>query len=267
MRQRHSHIKSRLRHLKPKKNLLKRPLFWIALLVAAMSVGIFYLFFFFPPFQVQTISISGNEKITSQDIEAIAWQNVDKNLLGLGHKSMFTVNTVALRENLLARFPGLGEVNVTKRWLKDLGINISERQAAAIFCEGDSTQNCFVIDKNGVIFEPAYSTAGNLIVRQTVAGAKLSIGQTLVDKDMMASINRLKDALKNNFQIELRQALAANPLVITTHEGWQIHFDPEQDIGAQLTKLDLLLKNEITPTTRENLDYIYLQYKDRAYYH
>ncbi len=262
---RHKHIKSKLRYLKPKKSLFDRSVFWLALLFLVVAGGVFYLFFFFPQFQVQAITISGNQNVSSVDIQTAAWQNINKKVLGISSKSIFTVNTTQLKRSLLTGFPDLENVNVQHRWLAGIHLEITERSPVATFCASKSFEQCFLIDKNGVIYANGNPTENNLIVRQA-GGQTFITGMPVIDKSSMAVITKVKDDLQNNFQIHVKEALVSNPLIFTTTEGWKLYVDPSISIDDQITKMDLLLKNTITPAVRKKLQYIYLQYKDRAYY-
>lgn len=273
MKHRHKHIKSKLRHLKPKKNLLLTKEFWFSVLGAVLVGTLVYFVFFFPKFQIQTVGISGNQKVATGDIETIAWNQINKNILGVDFKNMMMVDFSAMKKNLLTGFPVIEEVKITHNWFQNINLEITERKPIAVFCPNKSIQNCFFIDRHGVIFErvddgaaPLSGVEGRLAVRQAFDESKLTTGKSVVDSHIMEAIVKVSDTLENNFQINVREALSSNPLIFTTSEGWQIYFDPTQDINMQITKLDLLLKNEITPAIRQNLQYIYLQYKDRAYY-
>jgi hypothetical protein len=74
--------------------------------------------------------------------------------------------------------------------------------------------------------------------------------------------------LKDNFQINLEEALVTSPLRldVNTSENWRIYFDlgPDSDINLQLTKLNLLLNGGISTASRKTLRYIDLRPKDRA---
>lgn len=267
MSYRKKHIHPKIRSLRPKKRFWKKRWFWTSFLLAALAAGLFYLFFFFPKFQVQTVTVWGNDKVSGEDISSVAWKAINKKMLGIRQRNIFTVYEDSLKQSLLDAFPAIEEVAVKKEWLGAVNLKITERKPLAVFCQGSGKENCFTLDKHGVIYESAYSIAGNLIVR---AGsgfeAPLSEGQHVIDASLMQSIVKIRDTLRHNFQIELAEVLWENPLVATTTEGWKIYFDPAVNMEMQITKMDLLLKNEITPAVRKKLNYIYLQYKDRAYY-
>ena len=40
----------------------------------------------------------------------------------------------------------------------------------------------------------------------------------------------------------------------------------QETAEPQITKMNLLLEQEIVPAQRKNIEYIYLQYQDKAYY-
>ena len=86
----------------------------------------------------------------------------------------------------------------------------------------------------------------------------------------MNDIYKIQKDLKDNFQINLTEALITSPirLNVTTGEGWQIYFNLQgnPDINSQITKLNLLLNGDITPTIRKTLQYIDLRFQDRAFY-
>ena len=45
-----------------------------------------------------------------------------------------------------------------------------------------------------------------------------------------------------------------------TQEGWEIYFNPKENLDWQLTELALVLKQKIPPDERKNLEYIDLRF-------
>jgi hypothetical protein len=93
-------------------------------------------------------------------------------------------------------------------------------------------------------------------------------GEDVVAQNIINAISKIQKSLKDNFQIDLKEALVASSvrLNVTTSENWQIYFDlsPESDINLQLTKLNLLLNGGMSADSRKNLRYIDLRPQDRA---
>ena len=109
---------------------------------------------------------------------------------------------------------------------------------------------------------------GDTIVRQALDDSRVYTGEDVISQNIISAISKIQETLENNFQINLTQALVTSPvrLNVQTNENWQIYFslDAGSDIGSQITKLDLLLKSEISSGDIKNLRYIDLRPKNRA---
>jgi len=108
------------------------------------------------------------------------------------------------------------------------------------------------------------------IVRQQVEESKVFIGGQVIEQNIIKAVSSLEKNLRDGFEINIKEAIVVNPsqLNIKTDENWQAYLslDQDSDINLQITKLNLLLKGEITPEARKKLEYIDLRFKDRAYY-
>ncbi len=279
MSYRRKHIHPKIRSLKPKKKFWQNPLFWIIFGLLITTI-ILYLILFYPKFQIKNIEISGNEKVKSEDIQNTASENLNKKILtfkifNIESHSIFITDANNLLKSLLNTFPKIENVNIQKKFPNSIILTIKERQPFAIFCQ--NADNCFLIDKNGIIFEQlsrdlrsldaTQSTSKDMmVITKEQIDANTFTGKDVIDKNIMDIIDKVERNLKNNFQIDIKEVLVANPLVFKTSENWQIYFEATQDIDPQIIKMNALLKNEITKDDRKKLQYIYLQYKDRAYY-
>src|SRR3989338_7133130 len=237
------HINPKIRNLRPKKRFWKKPLFWIVL-TAILIIAILWFALFYSKFQIKNIEIFGNEKVKTEDIQQNAFANLNKKILTTGFlnissRSVFVVDT----NNIL---------------------KIKERQPVSVFCQ--SADNCFLIDQNGVIFQKRQSTSSDMVITKEQSDKNIFAGENIIDKKIMDAILKVQNNLKNNLQVNVKEAFVSNPLIFTTSENWKIYFDPTENMDAQIIKMDALLKDQITPDARKKLQYIYLQYKDRAYY-
>lgn len=269
MSYRRRHLKPKLRKLKPKKRFYKKPLFWVVFVCILTATGCYV--FLFSVFQISTVSIMGNQKVQSNDIETIAWSATNTRLLKLGSlavysKSILLFDSQTLSEDLLKAFPDIEEVKIEKQFNGSVILTIKERSAFAVFCQG--INGCFLLDLNGVIFERVQDEPVGMTVisSSSLDGSPISLGDSVIDKSMAGIISKIKDDLQDDFQIEVTHVSIKDSLVVTTSENWQVYFDPNSDMDLQITKMNTLLKTEISPDVRKNLHYIYLQYKDRAYY-
>jgi len=250
--------------------------FWtLALLLASVSLA-FYLPVFYPGFQVKNIVILGNDKIKTQDLERIVLENANTGLVDFGwlkiiSRSIFLVDLQKIDKEILDKFPVIESIKTSKNLPQTLAVDVAERKAVGIYCPLASSEQprCFLIDQNGVVFEPEDNLQqGLVIVRQAIGDPEVFTGENVIQKSIMETIYKIEKNLEDKFQINLREALIASStkLDIKTSENWQVYFDLSEsaDINMQITKLDLLLEKEISSENRKNLRYINLIPKDRA---
>jgi len=247
------------------------------MLLCFLIVAVFvYFFLFYPGVQVKSITISGNQKVLSSEIESLILSDVNKKILGIGNwkvtsSSIFLANSARLQKHILSAFPGVKEAKISKKFFQALNVQIGERSPVAIFCS--AKEECFFIDSEGIIFEPTPEEGESMvIVRQAINEQEVFIGKQAVKSNIIDLLTRVEKSLKDGFQISLKEALVSSSarLSIKTSEGWQIYFSLNEDIAVdlQITKLTLLLSGEISAgpeeNPRKNLRYIDLRLKDRA---
>jgi hypothetical protein len=252
--------------------------FWIAFLVLIVALSGFYIVFFYSGFQLKNIMISGNQKTSAQDLRQLVLGNADKALVNfwkikITTSSIFLINDGKMSLSILQKFPVIEKVEINKNFPQTLTLNIIERQRVGAYCTSTGSEiansGCFSIDQNGITFESLPALPADIsIVRQLAENGQAYIGQQIVAPNIMGVILKIKKSLKDNFQIDLKEALIASPvkLDVRTSENWNIYFDlsGDSDINSQLEKLNLLLNGTISATSRKNLRYINLIPKDRA---
>ncbi len=258
------------------------PVFWFALLFLTLASAALYFFVFYPDIQVADIIISGNKKTQSGLIKNAVLENINKEFLSVGgwtlkSESIFLVDADALNKEILSKFPLIENLKIDKSLPHTLILGITERKPVAVFCPfmdaltNENQGRCFLIDQNGIIFESISAPVQDMaIVRQLIEKGSVFSGEKAVDENIMAAISKINKSLKDNFKINVKDALITSPvrLDIITSENWQIYFNLDKgfNIDLQVAKLNLLLKDEILPEIRQNLQYIDLRFKDRAYY-
>lgn len=261
MSYRKKHITPKIRNLRPRKNILKMRLFWYAVFIMLLLSIIVYFILFDSRFKVSSIEISGNDKIKSADIEGL--------ILLKASGRIFLINRNILAGKILNKFPIIKTAEIQKKFPDSIIIKVQERKPFAVFCQKNSmsTEACFFIDDNGVIFEPIERVSKDAVVITMEATSKeFFVGENAISKNMIGIVSNVQDTLKNNFQIDIKEVFVSNPLIIKTSENWQMYLDPDSDITLQITKMNALLTDKIPLSARKNMQYLYLQYKDRAYY-
>jgi len=272
-------LKRRRHQIRPKGSIIKKPLFWFSFLfLIVVSVALYFLIFF-GEIQITDIKIFGNEKVSVDELKSVVSDKINQKILWKNSRSIFLARKSEIIKEVLNRFPEISEVKIEKDFPKTLILEIKEREPFAIFCSLDTedSEKCFFLDKKGIIFEnivpDSFSSRGQnflekkLIIRFSESKKEFSLGQEVVEKELLDLILQIQGNLRDSLQIDIQEAVVSLPkrLDIKTSENWQIYFNLESDINLQITKLNLLLKEEITPEKRESLEYIDVRFS-RAYY-
>lgn len=261
MSYRKRHVKNKVYRMRPKKRFYKNPAFWIIFFVILFLFAGAYLILFSPVFQVKNIFISGNEKTAAKGIRDFVYTNINT----VFSKSIFLVDSDDLQKKILERFPVIEKIAVNKNLPHTILLSVSERKPVGIFCASE----CFLIDQNGVAFEPAIGSFENFsVVRTTVENGEVFIGKKVAEKNIIFAILQIEKNLLENFNIDLKEALISSPsrIEVKTGEGWQIYFNSDSDISTQTAKLNALLNSDVFERGRKNLLYIDLRFEGKAYY-
>ena len=284
--------------IKKKKSLFKNRPFWLTILVLIIFGGIFYLVCFSSTFQVKDARISGNQKIQAQDIENLIKEKINQKLLFFPTKSIFLINSNEIVESLLKKFLQADSINLKRRLPATLVVEIQERLPLGVWCEVEEdkssssptesrlrdeggkerealfdfattreAEDCFYIDKEGIIFEENPPRTGFVISSQEKRTQGF-LGEKVIEKVLLESIFEIQRKLKEGLKINIEEIIILEKEKINakTAEGWEIYFNPTGDIDWQLTKLSLVLEKEIPPERRKDLEYIDLRFGNFAPY-
>lgn len=242
---------------------MKSRFFWFSILFLIIFGGIFYFSVLFDFFQIKKIIITGEQKVSVENIKSVVESGLGGKILFFGTKSIFLVNSNKIRENILKKFPQIEEVEVKRGFPDALNLVITERKEIGIFCRDI---NCFLLDHEGVIFESASSESPLLKFQNQTINEELDLGKRVIDKGIMDSISEIGSKLREDLKILLDEIsiVSEENIDAKTSDGWEIYFNPKKDLGWQMTELAAILENRIPPEKRKNLKYIDLRF-DKVY--
>ncbi len=250
--------------IKKKKSIFRNRFFWIAILVLIIFGGIFYLVCFSSVFQIKDTEISGNQKIQTQDIENLIKEKINKKLLFFPQKSIFLIDSNEIVRSLSEKFLQVDSVILKRKLPTTLIVEIQERLPFGVWCEGE---NCFYVDREGIIFEENPQKTG-FVIKFQEQRTEIFLGEKVIEKVLLESILEIQRKLKENLKIDIEEFIVSTEEIINaqTSEGWEIYFDPTGDINWQLTKLSLVLEKEIPLERRKDLEYVDLRFGNFAPY-
>ncbi len=259
-RYRYKHKKYSYRKIhraKRKKSIFKNRFFWLGLLFLIILGAAFYFVVFSSVFKIKEIQISGDIKISVEEIRNIILEQIDKNYF---KKSIFLVSLKEISGTLLERFPQVARITIDRSFPNVLAVVVEERKPIAIFLQAE---DYYFIDNQGIIFEKISEIPPQMLkIKNSIWISDLGLGKGIFSKERMEQILKIEAKL-NDLEISPREVsvISDKRLNVETLENWKIFFNPKEDLDWQLTELDLLIKKRILPDKRKNLEYIDLRFE------
>ncbi len=239
----------------------RRKGFWLAMILPILFVAIAYLFIFSSIFRVNEIRVIGADTIDPEEMRLVVENEIVSSVAFFKSKSIFLISGPGIVDSLTNAFPELRSVRVKKSFLNSVSVTVVERKATASWCR--QPEECFLIDKEGVIFKEVSDTGRLAIIRGGDEDASLS--ETPISSEEMGFIMDTWREVRD--VIDLIVFDVTNPdLVVQTSEGWRVRFTFTESARAQAEKLVLALENKIPEDKRAELDYVDVRFENRVYF-
>ncbi len=252
--------------IKRKKSIFENRFLKPGILILFISITLFYVVYFLNFFQIKQIKISGNQKVVKENLETTVKNLIEKKILFFSSKSIFLINSDQVKKQILIAFPLISSIDFKKELPNSLILEIEERKPIAVFVQDDKS---FFIDEQGVIFEeileiePKRLKLKNLILKESS-----SLGDKVIDATKISQIFDIESALRNSLGIRTNEVVIVSEqrFNFTTGDGWDIYFNPQNNIDWQIVKLKEVLEQEIPNENRGLLEYIELRFDNFAPY-
>jgi len=246
---------------KKKKSIIRSRFFWLTILAIGLISLSFYFFFLSGTFQVEKLIISGEDKVSKEDINSLIEANLENRFLFFSTKTILLVSLNDLREEILNNFPQVARTEIKRSWPDAINVLIIERKGIANWCE---SEKCFLLDEEGIVFEemPEAKEGLTIIVKFGLA----QLGNKVIESEDLNEILDIKSQLETSFEIPIKDFVidSEEKLTANTREGWQIYFNLRGDLDWQITKLRAVLEEKFPPENRGNLKYIELRFGNLA---
>ena len=263
---------------KGKKSIFHYRFFWLGVLIPIIIGVIFYFLFLSETFQVKKIIVTGEEKVSTEDIMLLVGERLENKILFFFQtRSIFSVNLDEIKKDILNDLLQLAEVEIDRKFPDALNVMVVERFAAAIWCQtrqnfleenlGGQEEQCFLIDNEGIIFERIEEDKTELLkIKNLTLNEELKLGERAVGKEKMDQIMKINSSLTNlNLKIVEAALVTEKRLDLKTEKGLEIYFNLERDLDWQIVRLKLvleeILEKKILPESGKNFQYIDLRFE------
>lgn len=164
-----------------------------------------------------------------------------------------TVRRTVLRLTFLSNQPG---------FINEVSVFVHEREPAGTVCRGlEPVLNCFIFDRDGVIFSPAASSTPYVLDKRNVEyRLRYRVLNPEIASRLAETVSRTVIGLP-----AVRLELTDAETNFITLEGWGLILSNERSFGEQFEAARIVLEREIGPR-RAELEYIDTTIKNRVYY-
>ncbi len=246
---------------KPEIPIHRRKGFWPAVILPIAVIGLVYLFAFSSIFWVTEIRIFGTEALDPDEMAPIVEEGIVSSVAFLNSKSILLFSVSRMTDMLTDAFPELNSVSVKRSLPDSVEITVIERKAVASWCRDRG--ECFLIDREGVIFKEAPDTVRLAVIRG--GDGTISLSGSPISPDVMEFMIGVRRELKDIVDLAVFEVLDPD-LVIRTAEGWKVRFTLMDSAHVQTEKLVLALENKIPKERRSELDYVDVRFDNRVYF-
>ena len=252
--------------IKRKKSIFENRFLKLGILILLILTTLFYVVYFLDFFQIKQIKISGNQKIVKENLETTVQSLIEKKILSFSSKSIFLVNSDQVKKQILIAFPLISSIDFKKELPNSLILEIEERKPVAVFMQNDKS---FFIDKQGVIFEEILKAESEILkLKNLILNESSGLGDKVIDAAKISQIFDIESDLRNSLGIRTDEVVIVSEqrFNFTTADGWDIYFNPQNNIDWQIVKLKEVLEQEIPNENRGLLEYIELRFGNFAPY-
>jgi len=253
--------------LKKEKPLLRNKYFWLGTVCLVLAVSLFCFLFFSDLFQVNDIVIIGEDRVERQELFNFIDSRLANNVLFTPTRSIFFLNLGRLERDILESYPQIAQVSLRRGYPDSLHILVVERREIAFWCqEVEEEEKCFLVDIEGVIFEPVLvKPVLAEITRPGLGETKLNLGDRIVEEELLGKILYVESKLKELLEIEAKEVIVlVEYFQVLVEDGWLAYFNPAQDLDWQITKLGAVLEEKIPIERIGDLEYIDLRFGNLA---
>lgn len=239
----------------------------IVLVVALLAVcGALVAFFRAPFLRVTSVAVTGAQTLSTDEVAAFVQGKLAGDyLFVLPKDDIFLYPQSSLGADLLAKYPTLKHVDVHADNFHTVGVVLSERQPAALWC----ATNCYYMDEDGTVYSSANATSSDALVTYSgTAGAGLP--KQFLTPDKFQALAALVAALSQTEAGDpVRQVAVDDNGDVRAYfqNSFLLMFNIADEGGDIFQRFTLARKADpLAGKTLGDIEYIDLRFGDKLYY-
>ncbi|MEK7669572.1 MAG: hypothetical protein AAB350_03250 [Patescibacteria group bacterium] len=221
--------------------------------------------------QIKNIVVLGAETVSVENLKATALSRTSGNYFFIIPKTnILFLNKQELADTLLTTFPRLEKIEINKQYFsKSIVLKVLKREADFLWClpvqAGASPEECFFMNKSGLIFEKAENLDSKFIFKGNVEGDPIM--QSFATADKIQNYLNFIEVFKNaGYGATYIDVESTDKAILGTSIG-EVFFSPEEADLALVAQNALLLIDEImTENPNAVFEYIDARFGNKMFY-
>lgn len=249
----------------------------IFLLILAIIITIIWFLFFSSRFDIKTIEIKGNKRISADEIGDLIWKQTNEKRFLFGSQKNLNLFNKDEFSDLLKEKYNFNSVAIKKRPFHKIILEVGERDYSLIWYE---EEKYYYIDSDGYVIsgaDPLQINQKEYPLAENKGSLIISEKRVKIKKEDIEYIVKLFQEFKNNLKnfnigegqtFEIDRFIVDNDIntaKIALINGPIIYFNTSADMNEQINKLTAFISQKIKDNFK-NIKIIKLGYGDRIYY-
>ncbi|OHB15963.1 MAG: hypothetical protein A2605_03710 [Candidatus Zambryskibacteria bacterium RIFOXYD1_FULL_39_35] len=215
--------------------------------------------------QIKNIVVLGAETVSTENLKATALSRTSGDHFFIIPKTnILFLNKQELADTLLTTFPRLEKAEINKQYFsKSIVLKVLEREADFLWCA--SSEECFYMNKSGLIFEKAETLSDKFIFKGGVTGDPIM--QSFATAGKIQNYLKFIDVFeKAGFEATYINIESSDKAILGTSIG-EVFFSPGEADLALIAQNALLLIDEIKSNNLDaTFEYIDARFGNKMFY-
>jgi len=250
---------------------IKKVLFFILLILFAG--GAVWLLFFSSFVKIKHVKVIGFQE---ELVEEIVWDISKSFYLGFVPQDNILLIIPSKIKNKIGESLFLAQnIEVKKVFPDTIEIFLEKRSDVVVWCQGDSSQNCFLIDEKGEAFYKTNNGSNDFDVEFPIVFCKgnnsIEIGDIVVKSELVRFYSEISEFSQKEAGINLENnyyspSFMSGEIRVRTDKGWEVYFNSFSTAQKQAKLLKSVLEKNIGGDNIGKLEYVDLRLSGKVLY-
>lgn len=215
--------------------------------------------------KVKNFNISGTQSLSTDKLKEFINTNISGNkFLFVPKSNIFFVNKENLSSVIMSQFPRIEGVVINKNIInRNVSVSIKERTTDFLWCS--PKEECFFMDKNGLVFEPTLKNQDKIIFMGGISENPLL--KSFASKEEMDKYIQIIDVLKkSDIHISIINFEYLEKVVFKTNVGDVILSLNDENLSDSVQNVLLLIQDSKSKNKNVTFQYIDARFGNKMFY-